>query len=302
VHKLETFAKIPRNLPLVNTDINQVWIRRPKALISTFMQKQSYSLETSKDILRQILLKKMKVNPAYSARAFARDIGVSPAYVTMILNGKKTINLNRAIEISQALKLSENEKQALLNATMQESGLDLQVKSKLDRRDLTDLSEEQFTVIADWYHFAIMDLVTTKDFKSDPKWIAKRLSLRPLEVEMAIERLIKVGILKKVGNHLKKALNKVEFPTKLSLTAVREHHRQMMERAKEQLTKTDQKSFESRMISSMTFAADMSRIEEARKRVMDFQQELANFLSAGDECSEVLQLNIQLFPHTKDPS
>jgi len=264
------------------------------------MEKQTSSIETSKDILRQILLKKMKANPAYSARAFARDIGVSPAFVTMILNGKKTINLNRAIEISQALKLAENEKQALLNATMQESGLDLQVKSKLDRRDLTDLSEEQFTVIADWYHFAIMDLVTTKDFKSDPKWIAKRLSLRPLEVEVAIGRLIKVGILKKVGSRLKKVLNKVELPTKLSLTAVREHHKQMMERAKEQLTKTDQKSFESRMISSMTFAADMSRIEEARKRVLDFQQELANFLSAGDECTEVFQLNIQLFPHTKD--
>jgi uncharacterized protein (TIGR02147 family) len=264
------------------------------------MEKQTSPFETSKDILRQILLKKMKTNPAYSARAFARDIGVSPAFVTMILNGKKSINLNRAVEISQALKLADTEKHALLNATMHESGMDLQVKSKLDRRELTDLSEEQFTVIADWYHFAIMDLVTTKNFKSDSKWIAKRLSLRPLEVELAIGRLIKVGLLKKVGTQLKKVRNKVDLPTKVSLTAVREHHKQMMERAKEQLAKTDQKSFESRMISSMTFAADMNRIEEARKKVLDFQQELANFLSAGDECTEVFQLNIQLFPHTKD--
>lgn len=266
------------------------------------MEKQTSSQDSSKDILRQILLKKMKVNPSYSAREFARDIGVSPAFVTMILNGKKTINLNRASEIAQALKLSEIEKQCLLNATMQESGLDLQVKNKVDRRDLTDLSEEQFTIIADWYHFAIMDLVTTKDFRSDPKWIAKRLSLRPLEVEMAIARLIKVGILKKIGSRLKKVINKVEFPTIVSLTAVREHHKQMMEKAKEQLAKTDQKSFERRMISSMTFAADTTRIEEARKKVLDFQQELANFLSAGENCNEVFQLNIQLFPHTKEQS
>lgn len=266
------------------------------------MEKQPPSLERSKDILRQILLKKIKANAAYSARAFARDIGVSPAFVTMILNGKKTINLNRAIEISQALKLSENEKQSLLNATMQESGLDLQIKGKLDRSGLIDISEEQFAVIADWYHFAIMDLVTTKDFNFDVKRIAKRLSLSSLEVEVAIQRLIKVGILKQNGTRLTKVLNNLQLPTKISLTAVREHHKQMMERAKEQLTKTDQKSFESRMISSMTFAADMSRIEEARKRVLDFQQELANFLSAGDECTEVFQLNIQLFPHTKDQS
>jgi uncharacterized protein (TIGR02147 family) len=264
------------------------------------MEKQTHSKETSRDILRQILLKKIKANPAYSARAFARDIGVSPAFVTMILNGKKTINLNRAVEISQALKLQEKEKQALINATMQESGMDLQVKGVLNRKELIDLSEEQFTVIADWYHFAILDLATTKSFKSDTKWIAKRLTLSPLQVEVAIARLIKVGLLKEAGGAFKKVHEKIDMPTKLSLTAVREHHRQMMERAKEQLTKTDQKSFESRMISSMTFSADASRIAEARQKVLDFQQELANFLSAGSQCTEVFQLNIQLFPHTKD--
>ncbi len=264
------------------------------------MEKQTHSKETSKDILRQILLKKIKANPAYSARAFARDIGVSPAFVTMILNGKKTINLNRAVEISQALKLQEKEKQALINATMQEAGMDLQVKGVLNRKELIDLSEEQFMVIADWYHFAILDLATTKSFKADTKWIAKRLTLSPLQVEVAIARLIKVGLLKETGGTFKKVHEKIEMPTKLSLTAVREHHRQMMERAKEQLTKTDQKSFENRMISSMTFSADAERIAEARQKVLDFQQELANFLSAGTNCTEVFQLNVQLFPHTKD--
>jgi uncharacterized protein (TIGR02147 family) len=264
------------------------------------MEKKDVSTETSKNILRQILLKKMKANPAYSARAFARDIGVSPAFVTMILNGKKTINLNRAVEIARALKLSEVTKGALLNAVIAESGLSLQFKSKVDRRELADLSEQQFAVIADWYHLAILDLVTTTKFKSDPKWIAKRLSLRPFEVEMALERLLKLGLLKRVGPHLVKVRKQMDFPTKHSVTAVREHHRQMMERAKGQLAMTDQKSFESRMISSITFAADSSRLEAARKKVLDFQHELANFLSAGEECDEVFQLNVQLFPHTKE--
>jgi uncharacterized protein (TIGR02147 family) len=265
------------------------------------MEKQTtnQNQESSKDVLRKILLSKMKQNPAYSARAFARDIGVSPAFVTMVLNGKKTINLSRAIEITQALKLGEREKQALLGATLSESGLDLQFKNKVDRTDVNDVSEEQFAVIADWYHFAIMDLVTTKGFKNDIAWIAKRLGLRQLEVEMAIQRLIKVGMLTKTAGKLKKAKEQVQFPTKVSMTSVREHHRQMMDRAKEQLEKTDQKAFESRMIASMTFAADTKRLAEARQKVLDFQQELANFLSAGDGCEEVFQLNIQLFPHTK---
>ena len=255
---------------------------------------------SSKEVLRAVLLKKIKNNTAYSARAFARDIGVSPSFVTQILNGKKKINLNRAIDIVKALRLTDNEKQSLIGAVLSENGMELQVKSQPKKNLINDLSEDQFSVVADWYHFAILDLSTTKGFESTPAWIAKRLGLTPFEVEMALIRLIKVGLLVKSGNTYKKAKTQIEFPTKLSLTSVREHHRQMMDRAKLQLDKTDAKSFQSRMISSMTCAADKSKIEQARQKVLEFQQELANFLSDGSECEEVYQINIQLFPHTKE--
>lgn len=255
---------------------------------------------TSKDVLRLILLKKIKANAAYSARAFARDLGVSPAFITMVLNGKKKINLNRAVEIAQALKLAESDKQALIGSVLQENGLALEFKHKVDLEKIVSLSEEQFSVVADWYHFAILDLATTVDFQSSPQWIAKRLGLKAFEVEAAIHRLIKVGLMTKTGGVLKKSKSNIDLPTTRSTTAVREHHKQMMARASEQLEKTDQKSFQKRMICSVTFAASAKRIEQGRKKVLEFQQELADFMSGGDECDEVFQLNIQFFPHTRD--
>lgn len=254
----------------------------------------------SKQVLRQILLDKIKANSAYSARAFARDIGVSSAYVTMVLNGKKKINLERAMGISRALKLDEHRTMQLVGAVLKENGLSLEYKSLRDKKMLTDLSEEQFAVIADWYHFAILDLTTTKNFHSNISWISKRLGLKTIEVEHALDRLVKVGLLIKTKNGFKKTQANIDLPTKTSVAAVREHQKQMIDRAKMQLEKIDQKSFENRMICSATFAANISRLEEARKMVLDFQHELSQFLSAGEDCTEVFQLNTQLFSHTKD--
>jgi uncharacterized protein (TIGR02147 family) len=251
---------------------------------------------TSKDILRSFLVRKVENNRAYSARAFARDLGVSAAYVTMILNGKKKINLNRAIEIAQALKLTEKDKESLITAVLLENGIDIGKRKKA--LQLASITEEQFTAIADWYHLAILDLTTTKSFKPNAGWIAKRLGLKTVQVENAVQRLLRLGLLTTFKGTYKKANLQLDLPTKKSMAAVREHHKQMMEQAKLQLDKTDAESFEKRLIGSITFAGSSEKINEAKKRIADFQQEIADFMGETD-CDEVFQLNLQFFTHTK---
>jgi len=231
-------------------------------------------------------------------RAFARDLGISPDFVTQILNGKKRINVSRAVEIAKALKLTETEKSSLVDAVSHESGIDLKVREEVNYDALVDLSKEEFIAVANWYHFAILDLVTTENFQPNSSWIANKLGISVSDAEMGLARLLKIGLLIEKDGTIKKANRQVRFPTKVSIDAVREHHNQMMDRAKKQLERTDENSFNKRMVCSITCAADPRKIEEARKRVLDFQQELANFLSADEGCEEVYQLNIQLFPHT----
>lgn len=253
---------------------------------------------SSAEVLKSFLQKKNKKNNLYSLRAFARDLGISPAFVTQILNGKKRINVSRAVEIAKALKLTETEKSSLVDAVFHESGIDLKVREEVNYDALVDLSKEEFIAVANWYHFAILDLVTTENFQSDTSWIAKKLGISVADAEMGLARLLKIGLLIEKDGTIKKANRQVRFSTKVSIDAVREHHNQMMDRAKKQLERTDENSFNKRMICSITCAADPRKIEEARKRVLDFQQELANFLSADEGCEEVYQFNIQLFPHT----
>ena len=84
-------------------------------------------------------------------------MGISPAFVTQILSGKKKINVNRAVEIAKALKLTETEKSSLVDAVFQESGIDLKVREEVNYDALVDLSKEEFLTVSNWYQFAILD-------------------------------------------------------------------------------------------------------------------------------------------------
>jgi len=41
-------------------------------------------------LLRQKLTRRLHLNPRYSLRAFAKHLGVSPAYVSLVMNGKRS--------------------------------------------------------------------------------------------------------------------------------------------------------------------------------------------------------------------
>lgn len=59
--------------------------------------------------------------------------------------------------------------------------------------DPNQLSMDQFAIIADWYHFAILNLINTPGFKSDISWIAKRLGLFLYAVDGPVPDLFHAG-------------------------------------------------------------------------------------------------------------
>jgi plasmid maintenance system antidote protein VapI len=77
----------------------------------------------SAEILRDVLEQKLKANSSYSSRAFARDLGVSPTYVSFLLNGKKKLTIKRALSVSQILKMTESQARVFLKSVVLESRL-----------------------------------------------------------------------------------------------------------------------------------------------------------------------------------
>lgn len=274
------------------------------------MSKKEVFFKQSAEILKSIYLARKDRNPKYSARAFARDLELSQSLVSLIMNGKRNLTLAQAIKIATLL---ENSKSGLEEAekilvqtikTLPGGGRLLQNRDgdNLIAKEISyrEIEIEKLKVISEWFHLPILDLATTCDFKSDPVWIASRLGISKDDATAAMDRLVTVGLAKIENDVFKKVTSKIDFNTEKSESFVRSYHSQMISLAKSQLELADQKSFEARDISGITFAVSKNKISVAKKKIAHFQKELANLLSDGNECHEVYQLNIQLFPLTKN--
>ncbi len=264
------------------------------------------ALESPAKILRQIFLDRKERNAAYSSRSFARDLGMSQTLLSLVLNGKRPLTVKQAAQISILLELTSEDTERFLELTLLALPENSKGISKLrrQRKELPkpifmDYAVERFKVISQWYHLAILDLTTTATFKNDQNWIAKRLGVSTYEVRDAIERLIALGFLEKTADSLRKVDSKLYFATQASESAVRNFHKQMIDKAKSKLDETRPADFAARDISSITMAVRKDRIAEAKTRIKKFQMELATFLTEG-ECDEVYQMNMQLFGLTKN--
>jgi uncharacterized protein (TIGR02147 family) len=50
-----------------------------------------------------------------------------------------------------------------------------------------------------WHHFAILELTHIRGFKADSRWIAKTLGISVADVNIALQRLLRLGLLQLSG-------------------------------------------------------------------------------------------------------
>ncbi len=227
--------------------------------------------------------------------------------MSLIFSRRRSLTPAQAKKASLLLKLSSTQERELVDATMLTSKRNPRVQVSLEeqqsRRESNkykDLDYDRFSALAKWYHMPILALVSTKNFKNNPSWIARRLGITTDEAREGLERLIRLGILISDDNgSLKAADDRVELSPKRSESAVREHHSQMMKRAEETMrTQTDDESWKKRDISSLSMAIDPERIPEAKALLKRFKEDLTSLVTEGN-VKEVYQFNVQLFPLTK---
>jgi uncharacterized protein (TIGR02147 family) len=253
-------------------------------------------------LLNRILIQRQEKNTRYSKSAMARDMGISQSLLSRIFNKERSLTTSQAKKAALLLKLSKQEEKSLVDCTLQpENNPRLHAhleaeKRKQESQQLHDLDFDQFSAIAQWHHMPLLTLLHTRDFEARPTWIAKRLGITVTQAKEAFRRLVKLGlIVQDDAETTSPPNNNVELKPKKSELAVREHHIQMMEKAKETLVnKIDDASWKNRDISSLSIAVDPARIEQAQELIKKFKEELTAIMSEGN-CTEIFQMNLQLF-------
>ena len=64
---------------------------------------------------------------------------------------------------------------------------------------MRQLAQDTANLISDWHHYAILELVHVRDFKPDSRWLARVLGISVDEVNVALQRLLRLGLLEMVS-------------------------------------------------------------------------------------------------------
>lgn len=254
------------------------------------------------ECLSEELVRRCEKNPRYSTRAFARALGIDVASLSRILSGKQIPSYKICETVFLRLELSPaDQKRFLISVAAKQKASGFKriapafknLEGNGERRDLTT---DIWRIIADWYHGAIMELTFTKNFVSDPKWIAQQLGISEAEVKIAIRRLIRLELLEEKNGVLCKTIAQISSGNKsVTSSAHKRLQKQVLKKAAESLENDD---IDSRNMTSMAMAIDPQKIPQAKKMIQIFSRELCAYLESGKR-TQVYQLGICLYPISK---
>ncbi len=223
--------------------------------------------------------RRCRVNNRYSIRAFARQLDIDQSTLTQMLNGKR--------------KVSDK----MVNTLEKKIGVKFHFQNENYNLDFkyTVLSTDAFTVISDWYHYAILEMTEVKNFKSNPKWIAERLNITPTQAQMAIERLLRLDMIIEEDNTLRRTKNHVvNYTEGITSGAHKEFQRQVITKALHAIDNCPQ---DLKDITAITFPANSAKLKEVKEKIKKFRREICDYMEDGNHDS-VFQLCVQLYPFT----
>lgn len=253
------------------------------------------------DFLSSELTRRVKVNPRYSQRGFARSLGLSPGELSEILRGKRRLGLKAALKVASALGLNSVETKHLVHLTQVEKSRSFNLETALTAEPAplksSELKEDMYLLLSEWFNFAILNLMDCNDFHWNAIWIAKRLGLTRMQAQVAMDRLLRLGLVKKdeITGRMVGVQDYVLTQADVPSEAVRNYHRQLLQKAIQAL---DLQPVNEREISGIGIALDPAKLESIKKEISEFLDKLAAKYSKGKR-SEVYQLEMAFFKLTE---
>jgi uncharacterized protein (TIGR02147 family) len=255
--------------------------------------------------LARCLIQRQNRNPRYSLRAFARDLGIAPSLLSDVINRRKGISVRTAREISRRLELDTRTSRLLELKTLERFSRHKATREHARKilRDLRRTSgfhtvpNENFETISSWYANALLELTELPNFRADIPWIAKRLSVPETVIRATVDCLLSQGLLTGDHHSFKCAQTFTAVPGGVPSSAIREHHRQVLNMA---LTALETQDIYTRESSTLTLAVPRARMDEAAAMLRKFRMDFAKKCAEWGEPDSVYAMSLHLFRLDKD--
>ena len=252
--------------------------------------------ETFRTRLARELARRCTDNPHYSLRAFALDLDVDHSTLSQILRGKRPASQATIERLCKRLSLSTADIEAFVAA-------EAAAVPDLAQSRAEELAHDVAAAISDGCHYAILELVRLDSFRPDSRWIARVLGIEIDEVNVALQRLLRLRLLEMSEPGRWTALCGDTTATVAGFT------REALERLA-RLSRSlpidggdgEDGGDASRAVrehSSITLAVDTRRLPEALARIARLQNEIVELLESAGPRDDVYRLEIHFFPMTR---
>lgn len=241
--------------------------------------------------LKEVFEEKKRRNRHISLRSFSRTLGISPAQLSQLMSGKRKLSAKMADKVSFKLGLSPREKRELQTSLL---GKSLESSEETGDKRKRQLSEDEFSFIADWWHYSILSLSEIKGSLSDPRWVSSRLGIGVAMARDGLDRLRRLGLLRTENGKMRPSGESLKTSDTVLSPAIQRHHVQNLRLAE---AKIESVPLNLREFSSITMAIDPKKLKRAKRLMTNFKRELCELMESGNP-SEVYTFSMQLFPNT----
>lgn len=260
-----------------------------------------FEYESISDFLHDELNQRVQRNSRYSLRAFAKALKLNPAELSQVLKGQRKLSLNSAFKVTQSMGFTPAETKHFLLLLQKEKGRSLGLPMEFlagPEPEAPGLSTADFERVCEWYHFAILNLLETKNFEWTAAHISQRLGITLTEAKLAMRNLEKLGFVSFHGRGAQSAKAHWQVGAQIPSAGIRKYHRQILEKAAESLetVPVDEREFQG--VGLIVRASDLKRL---KTEIDQFTDMVRNKFHRPKE-EQVYQLEVALFPLTKGSS
>lgn len=256
-------------------------------------------------LLRHLIYLKKEKSPSFSLRSLAKKAKLSPSLLSLVMVGKRKLSLAAAESLASAFCLRGKQRRYFLTLAQLHSARTAEEKWKLQNElmKLQGSEAEQalelrhYRLISHWYYSVLYVLCGLKNLDHSTASLHQRLGpeVSIKEVQVALNDLISLGLIKKTGERYEQILGSVSTQPKMKDAAIYKYHHDMLKRAELAL----KRSSSEREFEGLTVAIPKKQMKVVKEKIRSFMTELNLMLDQHSEADDVYQLNLQLFPLTQ---
>lgn len=237
----------------------------------------------------------------------------SPRSIAMVLKGQRLPSEELVLAFANDLTHSENERryfELLVRKEKYRGNVPKAIVDELQKLNpkmirRTALDMELFSYVAAWQNYVILQIFSTPGFRACSAqdcvtWVHKRLGANIMreDVEASIALLERLKFIEKDGSgkYVLSAEDPLITMEDIPSAAVRKHHVEQMDQAKDALQREPMMS---REFNCVTLRVSRKKLPELKKCIREFRDKFdKDFFD--DSSEDVAQLNVQFFFHTTE--